>query len=132
MGLRPLIGDRIYGCDDCPEACPLSRFASVSREASLAARPAVGMPLRDYLALDDEKFRELFRRSPIKRIKRRGFLRNVCVALGNVGDRQDLPALERAAADREPLVAEHALWAIEQIRARLHSKPATFDESNPG
>ena len=113
MELRPLIGDRIYGCDDCLEACPWNRFASVSREASLAARP-IGMPLRDYLTLDEEKFRELFRRSPIKRIKRRGFLRNVCVALGNVGDAQDLPALERAAADREPLVAEHALWAIKQ------------------
>jgi epoxyqueuosine reductase len=128
--LRPLIGDRIYGCDDCLEACPWNRFASVSREASFAARPAIGMALRDYLALDEEKFRELFRRSPIKRIKRRGFLRNVCVALGNVGDGQDLPALERAAADREPLVAEHALWAIEQIRARLHSQPAISNGSN--
>jgi epoxyqueuosine reductase len=128
--LRPLIGDRIYGCDDCLEACPWNRFASVSREASFAARPAVGMPLRDYLALDEEKFRELFQRSPIKRIKRRGFLRNVCVALGNVGDGEDLPALERAAADREPLVAEHALWAIEQIRARLHIEPASSDGSN--
>ena len=128
--LRPLIGDRIYGCDDCLEACPWNRFASVSREASFAARPAIGMALRDYLALDEEKFRELFQRSPIKRIKRRGFLRNVCVALGNVGDARDLPALERAAADREPLVAEHARWAIEQIRARLHSEPAILDGSN--
>ena len=61
----------------------------------------------------------MFRNSPIKRIKRRGFLRNVCVALGNIGDEMDLPALERAAADPEPLIAEHARWAIEQIRERV-------------
>ena len=86
LELRPLIGDRIYGCDDCLEACPWNRFASVSREAAFAARPAIGMELRDYLSIDEAKFRELFRGSPIKRIKRRGFLRNVCVALGNVGE----------------------------------------------
>ena len=120
--LRPLIGDRIYGCDDCLDACPWNRFASVSREASFAATPATRMSLRDYLALDDAQFRALFRRSPIRRIKRRGFLRNVCVALGNVGDRSDLPALQRAAGDSEPLVAEHALWAIERIRSRFPSE----------
>jgi epoxyqueuosine reductase len=130
--LRPLIGDRIYGCDDCLEACPWNRFASVSREASFGARPATRMALRDYLFLDEEKFRELFRRSPIKRIKRRGFLRNVCVALGNVGNAGDLPALERAAADPEPLVAEHAVWAIEQIRRRLSSGTAVLHGSNRG
>jgi epoxyqueuosine reductase len=75
--------------------------------------------LRDYLALDDAAFRVLFQRSPIKRIKRRGFLRNVCVALGNVGDESDLPDLERAAVDPEPLIAEHATWAIRQIRSRV-------------
>jgi epoxyqueuosine reductase len=123
LELRPLIGDRIYGCDDCLDACPWNRFASVSREASFAAGPAIGMPLRDYLALDETEFRNLFRGSPIKRIKRRGFLRNVCVALGNVGNRDDLPTLERAAADPEPLVAEHANWAIRQIQTRL-SEPA--------
>jgi epoxyqueuosine reductase len=76
------------------------------------------MALRDYLKLSDEEFRLLFRNSPIKRIKRRGFLRNVCVALGNVGDLNDLPALERAAVDPEPLITEHAGWAIERIRER--------------
>jgi len=77
-----------------------------------------GMSLREYLELSDAEFRALFKNSPIKRIKRRGFLRNVCVALGNTGDVSDLPALERAADDPEPLIAEHALWAVEQIRAR--------------
>ena len=119
LELRPLIGARIYGCDDCLDACPWNRFASISREAAFAAGPATQMPLRDYLALDDTQFRALFRRSPIKRIKRRGFLRNVCVALGNVGTRADLPALRRAASDPEPLIAEHATWAINRILARF-------------
>jgi epoxyqueuosine reductase len=117
--LRPLLGDRIYGCDDCLDACPWNRFAQQSRETRFAAREFVGMQLRDFLALDDEAFRTLFRGSPIKRIKRARFLRNVCVALGNVGTSDDLPALERAARDPEPLVAEHAQWAVKQIRARL-------------
>jgi epoxyqueuosine reductase len=76
------------------------------------------MSLRQYLDLTDAEFRALFRESPIKRIKRRGFLRNVCVALGNVGDPSDLPVLERAAADPESLIAEHATWAIQRIRDR--------------
>lgn len=116
---RPLIGDRIFGCDACLDACPWNRFAEASREAAFAARPStVGMALRDYLRLSDEQFRLLFRKSPIKRVKRGGFLRNVCVALGNVGDAGDLPALEQAATDPDPLVAEHAAWAIERIRLR--------------
>ena len=114
-----MIGDRIYGCDDCLDACPWNRFAQVSRESAFAARPAVAdMRLRDFLTLDEERFREMFRGSPIRRIKRRGFLRNVCVALGNVGTRDDLPALANAAGDPEPLIAEHAAWAIEQIQQR--------------
>ena len=125
LELRPLIGDRIYGCDDCLAACPWNRFAVESSEASFAARQATnGMSLADYLALDDEQFRVLFRRSPIKRIKRRGFLRNVCVALGNIGTLRDLPALERAAVDPEPLIAEHACWAIRQIQERCGGVPA--------
>jgi epoxyqueuosine reductase len=87
------------------------------------------MALRDYLALTDEQFRTLFRNSPIKRIKRRGFLRNVCVALGNIGDTTDLPALERAATDPEPLIAEHARWAIERLRERFKTGKAQISES---
>jgi epoxyqueuosine reductase len=117
--LRPLIGDRIYGCDDCLDACPWNRFAKVSRETAFAMRREVAaMQLRDYLSLDEENFRRLFRASPVKRTKRRGLLRNVCVALGNVGTKDDLPALEKAAADTEPLIAEHAQWAIATIRER--------------
>lgn len=123
LELRPLIGNRIFGCDDCLDACPWNRFAHVSRETAFAARRStIGFSLRDYLRLTEPEFRIHFRNSPIKRIKRRGFLRNVCVALGNVGTVEDLPALEKAAADREPLIAEHAGWAIERIRERCRAK----------
>ena len=125
LELRPLIGNRIFGCDDCLEACPWNRFAQTSNEAAFAARSpsrtgtsTTDFSLTDYLELDDNEFRELFGNSPIKRIKRRGFLRNVCVALGNVGTSEDLPALERAAQDPEPLIAEHAAWAIDRILTR--------------
>ncbi len=125
LEFRPLIGDRIFGCDDCLDACPWNRFAQISRETAFAAcNSTTGMSLRDYLNLDDDEFRTLFRNSPIKRIKRRGFLRNVCVALGNVGNASDLPVLERAAADPEPLIAEHAKWAIHQIRSRPGINPS--------
>jgi epoxyqueuosine reductase len=119
LELRPLIGDRIYGCDDCLTACPWNRFARESSETAFAMREKVAdMSLADFLKLSDEEFRTLFRKSPIKRIKRRGFLRNVCVALGNTGTRADLPALEKAALDPEPLVAEHARWAVQRICQR--------------
>jgi len=120
LELRPLIGDRVYGCDACLDACPWNRFAKVSRESAFAARPFVHeMALRDFLRLDETAFNVLFRRSPIRRIKRRGFLRNVCVALGNVGTAADLEALKTAAGDSDQLIAEHALWAIERIEERL-------------
>ena len=124
LELRPLIGDRIFGCDDCLDACPWNRFAQESRESAFSARRSTtGMSLREYLELNDDQFRKLFKNSPIKRIKRRGFLRNVCVALGNVGGQSDLPALQRAAADLEPLIAEHATWAINQIHDRQKQAP---------
>ncbi len=113
---REAMGDRIFGCDDCLDACPWNRFARASRDAALQPRRAIlDMPLREFLTLDDAGFKDLFRGSPILRAKRRGFLRNVCVALGNTGSRDDLPALHAAAEDPEPLVREHAAWAIKQI-----------------
>ncbi|MDB6120667.1 MAG: Epoxyqueuosine reductase [Verrucomicrobiaceae bacterium] len=116
---RKQIGDRIYGCDDCLVACPWNKFAKVSHEATFQARESVfQMKLREFLSLDDEGFRTLFRKSPIKRIKRPAFLRNVCVALGNVGTVEDLPALRLAAADPHPMISEHAQWAIAELTAR--------------
>ena len=118
--LRPLLGDRIYGCDDCLDACPWNRFAQASRETVFQARAATaGLPLRDFLSWTQADFSAAFQGSPIKRTKRRGLLRNVCVALGNVGTEEDLPALEQVAAREEELIAEHARWAIARIRARL-------------
>jgi Uncharacterized Fe-S protein len=117
--LRPLIGNRIYGCDDCLAVCPWNRFA---REGSLMkphARRDLETPgLLELLSLDDAGFKHRFAGTPILRTKRRGLLRNVCVALGNVGSREALPALEKASNDPEPLIAEHAQWAIEQIRSK--------------
>ncbi len=119
LEFRRAIGDRIYGCDACLDACPWNRHAQESREAAFQARETVfSKSLRDCLALTDDEFRTLFARSPIKRIKRPAFLRNVCVALGNVGTPDDLPALEAAAADPHPLIAEHAAWAVAEIRLR--------------
>jgi epoxyqueuosine reductase len=119
LEFRSLIGNRIFGCDDCLDACPWNRFAKTSREHAFSARHTTAdYSLRDYLKLNATEFAVLFRDSPIKRIKRRGFLRNVCVALGNVGNLSDLPALEHVMADSDPLIAEHAAWAIERIQER--------------
>ena len=119
LEFRPMIGDRIYGCDDCLAACPWNRFARKAGETAFAMRESVAqMGLRDFLDLGAEQFNALFRKSPIKRIKRRGFLRNVCVALGNTGTPEDIPALEKAVLDPEPLIGEHAQWAIGRIRQR--------------
>lgn len=117
--LRPLVGNRIFGCDDCLAACPWNRFAAEARLLAPVHRPDLAFPrLADWLALDEPAFKALFRDTPILRTKRRGLLRNVAVALGNTGSPDDLPALHRAACDAEPLVAEHAAWAIRQIEQR--------------
>lgn len=118
------LGDRIYGCDDCLDACPWNRFARATRDARFHARETVfHHELRDFLALDDAGFRALFAGSPVLRLKRPRFLRNVCVALGNTGGAADLPALAAAAQDPDPLVAEHARWAAREINRRLHPAP---------
>ena len=115
LEFRKAMGDRIYGCDDCLEACPWNRFAQISRETRLHARGEIfEHSLRDFLTMRVEDFRTVFAKSPIKRIKQERFLRNVCVALGNVGTEEDLPAL-REARERSELVKEHADWAIAEI-----------------
>lgn len=117
--LRPLIGNRIYGCDDCLAACPWNRFAVEGTLMKPHARTDLtDIEMLDFLAMDDASFKQKFAGTPMLRTKRRGFLRNVCVALGNTGDETALPALEKASADPEPLIAEHAHWAIEQITKR--------------
>jgi len=123
LEFRRLIGSRIYGCDDCLEACPWNRFAVESRLMQSARREDLSTPdLIQLLSLDDAGFKARFAGTPILRAKRRGFLRNVCVALGNVGTSAAIPALTTAASDPEPLIAEHARWAIDEIEHRGHLK----------
>ena len=125
--LRPAIGNRIYGCDDCLQVCPWNRFAREGQMMKAHARPDLAQPdLVELLALDEAGFKRRFAGTPMLRAKRRGLLRNVCVALGNIGDERALPALQKAATDPEPLIAEHAMWAIEQIRfaGRANDVPA--------
>jgi epoxyqueuosine reductase len=114
--LRPMIGNRIYGCDDCLAVCPWNRFARQGAMMRPHYRPDLAAPdLLELLSLDEAAFEQRFAGTPIRRVKRRGLLRNVCVALGNCGDEAALPALKRTAAETEPLVAEHARWAIGRI-----------------
>ena len=116
---RSAIGNRIFGCDDCLEVCPWNRFAVAGRQMQSVARPDLAAPdLLELLALDEQGFRRRFAGTPVLRSKRRGLLRNVCVALGNIGTREALPALEKAVHDPEPLIAEHAAWAAAEITRR--------------
>ena len=116
---RRAIGNRIYGCDDCLAVCPWNKFAHEGRLMKSHARKDLEQPdLVELLSLDDKQFKTRFAGSPVLRTKRRGLLRNACVALGNVGDKSALSALEKAAQDSEPLIAEHARWAISEIESR--------------
>ncbi len=114
--LRPLVGDRIFGCDDCLAVCPWNRFAREGALMQSRVRAALDQPdLLALLELDEAGFKVQFRGTPLIRTKRRGLLRNVCVALGNLGNPAALPALRRARDDSEALIAEHAEWAISRI-----------------
>ena len=114
--LRPLVGDWIFGCDLCQEACPWNRFAPPAREARLHARELDGWSLERFLTLDEPGFLELFATSPIRRADRAGFVRNVCVAMGNRGEPGFVAPLARALAhDPHALVRGHAAWALGRI-----------------
>ncbi len=117
--LRPAMGNRIFGCDDCLAVCPWNRFAHEGHLLKQYARPDLdSADLLELLSLDDAQFQNRFAGTPVLRTRRRGLLRNVCVALGNTGGEDALAALDKATHDPEPLIAEHALWAARQIRAR--------------
>ncbi len=116
--LRPAIGNRIYGCDDCLAVCPWNKFAALGREAKLAAREDLNAPpLGELARLDDPAFRARFSGSPIKRIGRARFLRNVLVAIGNAGDPALVDAALNLIADDEPLVRGAAVWALARTLA---------------
>jgi epoxyqueuosine reductase len=110
---RRLIGDHLYGCDDCLDVCPWNKWARHTRESAFAPRPYPD--LRAMLGMDETTFNAAFAGSPIRRLKRARWLRNICVVLGNIGTEADLPALRAAATDPDPLIAEHAAWAIAEI-----------------
>ena len=113
-GLRPLLGNRIYGCDDCLAVCPWNKFAVAAHEAGYADR--VGEPpLAELAALDDAGFRARFSGSPIKRIGRDRFVRNVCYAIGNSGLPGLLPAVRALVDDPDPAVADAARWAADRL-----------------
>jgi epoxyqueuosine reductase len=114
--LRPLMGDWVFGCDVCQAVCPWNRFAAPEGDPAFSPGPEVALPVLNHeIHLSSQEFNAKFKRSPVKRAKRRGYLRNLAVALGNRADPDAIPALEEAAAGAEPLVARHAAWALDQI-----------------
>jgi epoxyqueuosine reductase len=116
---RKAIGNRIYGCDDCLAVCPWNKFAQEGREAKLAARPELRAPALSELArLDDGAFRALFTKSPVKRIGRDRFIRNVLIAIGNSDDASLAPEAERLLGDESALVRGAAVWALSQLMGR--------------
>ena len=116
--LRPLLGNRIYGCDDCLAVCPWNKFAEAGRDARYAARADLEAPrLAELAALDDAGFREMFSGSPMKRIGRDRFVRNVLYAVGNSGDPALSGIARRLAEDPDPTVADAARWAVGRLSA---------------
>ena len=130
--LRPLMGNRIYGCDDCLAVCPWNKFAQAGREAKLAARDELRAPaLADLARLDDATFRALFRKSPVKRIGRDRFVRNVLVAIGNSGEPSLAEEAERLLDDASPLVRGAAVWALGRLApARLAAAAHRLDDED--
>jgi epoxyqueuosine reductase len=122
--LREKVGSLIYGCDICQDVCPWNhRFSREAKVAEFEPRAALSSNdartiAREILSMDDAEFRSAFRKSAMKRAKLRGLKRNAAVALGNIGDVLDVDVLSRAVDDAEPLIREHAAWALDSIRAR--------------
>ncbi len=108
---RQALGTHVFGCDDCQEVCPWNREAKLPEEF---LRNVSATELTEWLSLDEKAFKERFKNSPILRSKRRGFLRNVCVVLGNLRKAESIPALQKALHDSEPLIRSHAAWALGQ------------------
>jgi len=133
--LRPLMGNRVYGCDDCLAVCPWNKFAQAGREAKLAAREALRAPaLADLVRLDDAQFRALFAKTSIKRTGRDRFVRNVLIAIGNAGDAALARDAERLLDDASPLVRGAAVWALSRLLPRQHllALKAAHQETDAG
>jgi epoxyqueuosine reductase len=116
------VGRHVFGCDVCQDVCPWNRKRRHRGEAAFEPRPGAEAPdLAGLASLDEASFRDRFRRSPVKRAKRRGLVRNVAVALGNAGSAGHRSWLERLAGDDDPVVREHAAWALRRLDERLSS-----------
>ncbi len=123
---RTLTGSRIYGCDDCLAVCPWNKFAQEAREMRLLSRPALKRPrLAELAALDDPGFRALFAKSPVKRIGRDRFVRNVLYAIGNSGDPTLKICAERLVNDPAPVVRDAAIWAVGRLSEQAGAQPST-------
>lgn len=131
--LRAGIGSRIYGCDVCLEVCPWNRFAQAGRRLLLSARDHIAeLPLSDILALTPERFAEVFKGTPIKRVKLGGLLRNACIVAGNSGDTALLPQLTALAEQHPlPLVRAHAVWAVHRLGGGEALSAARSTEQDP-
>jgi epoxyqueuosine reductase len=121
--LRPLLGNRIYGCDDCLAVCPWNKFAQASREAAFTPRAALNAPkLAELARLDDAAFRALFSKSPIKRIGRARFVRNVLIAIGNSAEAALASVAQERLRDESPLVRGAAVWALSRLAPALFAR----------
>ena len=110
------MGNRIYGCDDCLAVCPWNKYAKLTREAKLASRDDLAAPVLEKLAkLDDAEFRTFFKGSPIKRIGRNRFMRNVLIAIGNSSKSNLLELVKPHLSDQDPIVRGAAVWAYRQL-----------------
>jgi epoxyqueuosine reductase len=126
LEFRAAIGNRIYGCDDCLAVCPWNKFARASAEMAFKPRAELEAPLlRDLAALDDAGFRALFAKSPIKRIGRDRFVRNVMIAIGNAGDPGLRPSIDQGLGDVSPLVRAMAAWALKSTDPQAFQAIAT-------
>ncbi len=133
--LRPMVGNWVFGCDLCQEVCPWNRKSMRGDDERFQPHDHLKVPeLIPLLSITQEEFRSRFRGSPVKRAKRRGLLRNVCIALGNSGDPSAIPALAAALTHEEPLVRGHAAWALGRlggVEAHVALRAAHPSESDP-
>jgi epoxyqueuosine reductase len=131
--LRAGLGLHLYGCDVCLEVCPWNRFAAAGRQLLLSARHDLAdLTLADLLALTPERFAAVFRRTPIKRLKLTGLLRNACIVAGNAGDPAVLPQLVALAGSHaSPLVRAHAVWAVFRLGGGPHLSALAATETDP-
>jgi epoxyqueuosine reductase len=132
--MREGVGRHVFGCDICQDVCPWNRKAPATAAPEFQPREGLVNPAIDWLAeMDAEQFRQTFRGSPIRRTKLSGIRRNAVVAMGNSGDEKFIPQLRKLSVDGDPLVAEHARWALAKLESRVHSdSPQSSDQPKVG